>query len=130
MSAALSEVTAASLNRAKVAELRYWIDKVNEGQPKKKKVLTKVGGKDVLRKRLADHYGLDLSEIPPAASKKGPVTIDKHIQEQQWDHLLGLHEEWKQAAAEGRKFMLVLQGTNTGEISLEIKSEKVLTCRK
>jgi hypothetical protein len=89
------DITVLSLNHAKGAELKYWIDGANREAGTW--VLTKSGKIELLHQKLADHYGLDLLSPLSTNAKAGPPTYDIEIQKRQWSHLRELGEAWKEA---------------------------------
>ena len=99
-----ADINILALASAKGEQLRYWIGEANKiaGQ----RMLIKTGNVDVLRQRLASYYGLDLSALPETAAKVGPLPLDEHIQQRQWDHLRNLGDKWANAAASGQPFLL------------------------
>jgi hypothetical protein len=98
------DVTALALASAKGDQLRFWIDKANEGAGRR--VLVKTGKVDELRHRLAAYYRLDLSVLPRVVAKAGPLTLDEDIQQRQWNYLRTLGDEWAMTTAAGRQFLL------------------------
>ncbi|KIK76864.1 hypothetical protein PAXRUDRAFT_17889 [Paxillus rubicundulus Ve08.2h10] len=96
---------AAAVNTATAAQLKFWINKANTAAARK--VLMKMGRVDDLRRKLAAHYGLDLStpvvsNVPAAV---GPAsTLD--IQNRQWDYLCDLGNECNECATTGKPFLL------------------------
>jgi hypothetical protein len=87
MATAPSELTVSTLNGASGDQLRFWIQGVNDAAGKR--VLIKSGKVEELKVRLAAHYGLDRSASASASvvPTTGPLSLDKHIQKKQWDHL-------------------------------------------
>jgi hypothetical protein len=55
---------------------------------------------------LADHYRIDLSNIPVVATA-GPLTHDKGINERQWAHVRALGAEWATKDSKGAPFRLI-----------------------
>ncbi|KAF8837493.1 hypothetical protein BDN67DRAFT_1004905 [Paxillus ammoniavirescens] len=114
---------AAAVSTATAAQLKFWIDKANAAAGRK--VLTKVGRVNDLRRKLAAHYGLDLSmpivsNVPAAV---GPAsTLD--IQNRQWDYLRDLGNEWVECATMGKPFLLC-QPSSAQNDSLRLLSEAV-----
>ena len=103
MATAPSEISVLALTNAKGDELRFWIDRAN--QDAGKRVISKTGKVDVLRHKLALHYGLDLTSLSESVPH-GPIPLDEHIQLQQWDHLRQLGDQWAEETAAGKEFLL------------------------
>ncbi|KDQ27369.1 hypothetical protein PLEOSDRAFT_158747 [Pleurotus ostreatus PC15] len=104
------DLTADSLKDAKVVQLRFWISTVNTTTGKR--VLNISGKAAELKKRLADHFNIDIS-APAAPSiarttgiKRENEDNDDGIVAQQWLHLRKLGEEWAQCEAAGVAFIL------------------------
>lgn len=98
---------------AKGSELRHWIEQAN--QQAGRRVLIKSRRVDELRRRLTEHYGLDVKAGAVAASvtqadlpiaHPSPPDIAADIQQRQWEHLISLGKEW---AAAGDSFQLCLE---------------------
>lgn len=83
--------------------------------------MIKSGKVEELKVRLAAHYGLDRSASASASvvPTTGPLSLDKHIQKKQWDHLRDLGHEWAQTASAGHEFKLCAssKGTLRAQIS-------------
>jgi hypothetical protein len=92
-----SEITSLALANATGAQLKFWIENTNKSLPKK--VLTKTGRVDELRKKLAKHYSIDLSAMPLQSDTtfEGPKMLDTTIIKKQWTWLRELGEEWLSA---------------------------------
>nr|GAT46357.1 predicted protein [Mycena chlorophos] len=100
-------VTHAAILRASKAQLRFWIDQANDVAGKK---LLKVGGgKEDLCKRLAVHYGFDLSKTAPSTAPVEPPTITAAIIEMQWKDWAEMGREWAAKSARGEPFSLLLE---------------------
>lgn len=106
-----SHITAVTLHNAKTAELKHWIDRVNDEAPvqvgkKNKKLLVKSGRLSELREWLAAYYGIDLSpssSLSLAASSNDattPPTVDEKITQRQWGFLRELSDEWERVGDE------------------------------
>ncbi|KAJ7171863.1 hypothetical protein C8R43DRAFT_874734 [Mycena crocata] len=103
-----ADLDARSLTDASGTQLDFWIEAANKTAGKKE--LVKTGRVDVRRHRLADYYGIDLSNIP-AAPALGPISRDKAINENQWAHLRRLGVEWAAKDASRGPFRLVGDAT-------------------
>ena len=105
MATAPSDLTGPALNGTTGDQLRFWIQKANEGVGKR--VLNKTGKVKDLKSRLADYYGLDRSApLASSAPVVGPLSVDKDIQKRQWAHLRDLGMEWQQTSRAGHAFKL------------------------
>ncbi|THH15770.1 hypothetical protein EUX98_g9414 [Antrodiella citrinella] len=111
--------SALSLLHAKGDVLRFWIDKANESELDKPKAdrrdkLKRRGKVDDLRKRLALHFGYDLtaarSELEesikrrPQAADAGPAEFrggTLEVRRRQWQYLRVLAKEWDDACNAG-----------------------------
>ncbi|KAJ6631856.1 hypothetical protein B0H10DRAFT_1937611 [Mycena sp. CBHHK59/15] len=71
-----TDLDVVSLTSASGSQLDFWIDAANKNAGRK--LLVKTGKVDVRRNRLADHYSLDLYNIPVTLSI-GPIPRDKAI---------------------------------------------------
>ncbi|TFY76277.1 hypothetical protein EWM64_g7736 [Hericium alpestre] len=63
----------------------------------------------MLKARLAEYYGLDLSAVPLPMPPAGLPMVTEHIRERQWDHLCALGWEWHETASAGQMFSLCME---------------------
>lgn len=100
-----SHITVKTISGAKYAVLKFWINEANRFASAK--VLTKSGKVDELRAKLANYYSIDMQASEQVEPIILPLTVNQSIQENQWDHLLALGDEWSEALEAGRPFRLI-----------------------
>ncbi|KAJ8496913.1 hypothetical protein ONZ45_g12253 [Pleurotus djamor] len=111
-----SDVTANSINDAKTAQLKKWIEDVNANEGKH--VLNKSGKLAELRDRLARYYGLDLTAQPTPPEPTHTPSGNEAIRDHQWDGLVSMGEEWETAVKNGSEFQLTREGSNGTPLQL------------